>query len=114
MLRAPRGSCPAAAPSLWPPHQPTTCQGTSLFLFSESNVVRNWVFRLFGHSSTEVVLVGAIAVNCVLLALDNPSVVAGSTLHAGLNVADGVFAALFALEMGMKIVAWGAWGCGDT
>jgi hypothetical protein len=85
-----------------------------LYIFSESNALRRLLFHLVGHSITELVVFSAIIINCILLAMDNPSVVAGSTLRAGLDAADIVFATFFAVEMVVKLIAWGGWGCGDT
>jgi hypothetical protein len=52
-------------------------------------------------------------VNCILLAMDNHGVRPGSLLHMVLDATDAVFAVFFAVEMGLKLVAWGAWSCGQ-
>jgi hypothetical protein len=51
-------------------------------------------------------------VNCVLLAMDNHGVKDGSAFRAALDGTDIAFAAFFALEAVLKIIAWGLWWCG--
>ena len=50
--------------------------------------------------------------NCVLLAMDNHGVKDGSAFRAALDGTDIAFAAFFALEAVLKIIAWGLWWCG--
>ncbi len=58
-------------------------------------------------------MLALIIFNCVLLAMDNPSVTDGSTLRAVLDNTDLVFAAFFAFEMVAKLIAWGGVTCGS-
>jgi hypothetical protein len=61
----------------------------------------------------EALVVAAILTNCTLLAMDNHGVRDGSALRRVLSTADVAFAAFFAGEMGLKLVALGGWGTGQ-
>jgi hypothetical protein len=86
--------------------------GRSLFLFGEHSLPRRAAFAIVHHPVFEALVVAAILTNCTLLAMDNHSVRDGSALRHVLSTADVAFAAFFAAEMGLKLVALGGWGTG--
>ncbi len=88
------------------------CEGRALFFIPATWAPRQLLFRVVTHPITELTVLAAVVINCVMLTLDNPSVVEGSSLRHALDTADLVFAVVFAVEMGAKMVALGAWGCG--
>ena len=94
-------------------YQTVTCEGTSLALFSSTGRFRQLVFAFVRYPSFEAVVLGLILLNCVLLAMDDATVAPDSTLRVLLDWADVAFASIFAAEMVTKLVALGAWGCGD-
>ena len=89
------------------------CEGTAFGIFAPSNPLRAAVFRVVEHPLFEALLIVVITANCILLALDDAAVEARPTLRNLVNHTDYAFSAFFALEMCMKLLAWGVWGCGQ-
>ena len=85
---------------------------TSLGCLSSTHCIRRAAAVVVSHPAFEAGVLCAIVANCVLLAMDAPGVRNDSTLRAVLDSSDAAFAGLFVLEAALKLVAWGAWGCG--
>ena len=71
-----RDACHAASS-----FQTLVLQGRSLLLFSTENRLRTFLFWLVKNAYFEALVLALIIFNCVLLAMDNPSVTDGSTLR---------------------------------
>ncbi|KAG1665024.1 Voltage-dependent T-type calcium channel subunit alpha-1I [Nymphon striatum] len=74
-----------------------------LFVFAPTNKVENGLITLFIF----------IALNCITLAMERPTVPPGSNERIFLTVANYSFTVIFAFEMFVKVVAAGLW-YGDT
>ena len=71
-----RDACHAASS-----FQTLVLQGRSLLVFSTENRLRTFLFWLVKNAYFEALVLALIIFNCVLLAMDNPSVTDGSTLR---------------------------------
>ena len=72
------------------------------------------MFEMVKHPLYEGVVMAVIALNCVLLAMDDSTVAPDSSRRRLIDRTDFFFAVFFVAEMGMKMIAWGVWGCGPT
>ncbi|KAA0147079.1 hypothetical protein FNF31_07654 [Cafeteria roenbergensis] len=81
--------------------------GNALFVLPASNPLRKWLGKLVQSSRFESGILCLIVLSSVALALDSPFADPDSALSAWLGVMDIVFAALFTLEMVLKVLAFG-------
>ena len=78
---------------------------TSLYLFHERSRVRKRAWRIIRHPYFDKVVMAAIAVNCVLLAMYDPTAPDDSSWNASLAYAEHFFSAFFLGEFFVQIVA---------
>jgi hypothetical protein len=81
--------------------------GHALFVIPPTNPWRQQLAKLVQSSSFDSIILVLIIVSSILLAIDNPLYDPQSDLVAVLSVIDVVFAALFTLEMVLKILSFG-------
>ena len=89
-------------------------EGLAFGFIPPDNRARVLLFDMVKHPVYESVVMVVIVVNCLLLALDDATVTPDSLRRRVIDNSDYFFAAFFVVEMCMKLVAWGAWGCGHT
>ena len=87
-------------------------EGASFGCIPATNLFRRFLFTLVEHPLYESLVLAVIITNCVLLAMDDSTVPPASTLRLVIDNSDYVFAGFFAVEMLMKLLAWGVWNCG--
>ena len=81
-----------------------TLRHSSFFLLSGENPVRQFVLFLVNSRGFEAFIILTIAVNCVLLALDDPTSPVDAPYTA---ITELMFACIFSAEMVLKLVAMG-------
>ena len=84
---------------------PRRMEGFSFKLFSAENPVRKFCWGLIHTSTFQWFIIVAILINCVLLAMENPS--NDEETKDVMFVADWLFAMLFLAEMFLKMIAMG-------
>ncbi|KAE9244476.1 hypothetical protein PF004_g5659 [Phytophthora fragariae] len=82
-------------------------RGNSLFIFNSKSRVRQWAFKLSSNSKFETLVFTLIVISSIVLAVENPLRDPNSVLSKFILRLDEVFAALFLLEMSLKIVSLG-------
>lgn len=83
------------------------CVHSSLFLFSFGSSLRNVLVRMVNSFWFTSLILVAIILNSIFLALQDPGLSSARWLQSFLGIADYVFLGLFAVEMVVKIVAYG-------
>ena len=84
-------------------------EGRSLGLFSVNNYVRRWCFGVVDDKKFDTVIMFFIILSSLTMAFESPKVLESSTADT-LEIIDWVFTIIFALEMVMKLIAFGAVG----
>jgi len=79
----------------------------SLYLFSPTNRIRRALKWLIVQKSFDYSVLFFIALNCITLAMERPSIPPLSFEREFLNLTNYIFTVIFAIEMTMKIVASG-------
>ncbi|CAF4010709.1 unnamed protein product, partial [Rotaria sp. Silwood2] len=79
----------------------------SLYLFSPSNRLRKVFQRLIVQKSFDYLILFFIALNCITLALERPSISPISFERQFLNYTNYIFTVVFTIEMMIKIIASG-------
>ncbi|CAF3048488.1 unnamed protein product [Rotaria sp. Silwood2] len=79
----------------------------SLHLFSPSNRLRKVFQRLIVQKSFDYFILFFIALNCITLAMERPSISPTSFERQFLNYANYIFTAVFTIEMIIKVIASG-------
>ena len=97
-----------------PATQSYQLQGQSLGFIPPDNQILVLLFHLVKHPLYETVVMAVIAMNCILLAMDDATVTPDSLRRHVIDRSDYIFAVFFVAEMGTKLIAWGVWGCGHT
>ncbi|CAF1611952.1 unnamed protein product [Adineta ricciae] len=83
----------------------------SLYLFSPSNRFRQFLKRLIVRKSFDYSILFFIALNCITLAMERPSIPTHSTERYFLNITNYIFTVIFSIEMMTKVIACGLmWG----
>ncbi|GMF38757.1 unnamed protein product [Phytophthora fragariaefolia] len=81
--------------------------GRSLFLFDGDSKIRHMACYLSGHPHFDSTIFSLIVISSIALAVDNPLADPSSSLATFLKGLDKSLAIVFAIEMGIKIVAMG-------
>lgn len=81
--------------------------GNAVWLFSSSNGLRRIVHRIVSHKAFEIGVIGIVLCSSVCLALESADLDPHSKLRRVIDISDAIFVILFAIEAGMKILAWG-------
>ncbi|GAB6025910.1 hypothetical protein CHUAL_011882 [Chamberlinius hualienensis] len=81
----------------------------SLFLFPPENSFRQLCVTLAEKKWFDYTVLVFIALNCITLAMERPNIPPDSTERLFLTSANYVFTVVFAVEMFVKVVAWGLW-----
>ncbi|KAG1673046.1 Voltage-dependent T-type calcium channel subunit alpha-1I [Nymphon striatum] len=84
-----------------------------LFVFAPTNKIRIMCTWLNSRKWFDYAVLFFIALNCITLAMERPTVPPGSNERIFLTVANYSFTVIFAFEMFVKVVAAGLW-YGDT
>ncbi|CAF2632343.1 unnamed protein product [Rotaria sp. Silwood2] len=79
----------------------------SLYLFSPSNRLRKVFQRLILQKSFDYFILFFIALNCITLAMERPSISPISFERQFLNFTNYIFTAVFTIEMMIKVIASG-------
>ncbi|XP_031571362.1 voltage-dependent T-type calcium channel subunit alpha-1H-like [Actinia tenebrosa] len=81
----------------------------SLFIFSPDNKFRALNMMIYKNKWFDRVVLFFILLNCVVMALEGPSVKEGSMERRWIDIFMYIFLAIFTLEMMIKVVAKGMW-----
>ena len=84
----------------------------SLMIFSRSNPIRSYLYRMIHKMSFEYIMLGIVLLSCIELCFDDAMVVPGSKMAQAIYVLDIVFAVAFCIEAMIKIIALGLFWCG--
>ncbi|GMF17965.1 unnamed protein product [Phytophthora fragariaefolia] len=84
-----------------------TPQGRSLYIFGPYNPVRRFAWNVVTHPRFDSAILGLVIVSTACVALDNPLSAPGSTFVVVVGYVDSLFAAIFVLEVMIKIIAQG-------
>ncbi|CAF1520054.1 unnamed protein product [Rotaria magnacalcarata] len=79
----------------------------SLYIFSSENRLRKALKRLIVKKSFDYSILFFIALNCITLAMERPSIPVTSHERQFLNITNIIFTIIFTIEMMMKILASG-------
>ncbi|CAF3704659.1 unnamed protein product [Adineta steineri] len=79
----------------------------SLYLFSPNNRFRQFLKRLIVRKSFDYSILLFIALNCITLAMERPSIPPNSTERQFLNITNYIFTVIFSIEMMTKVIAGG-------
>ena len=93
--------------------QHPVCEGVALGLFPDASRIRQAAFGLVTSKHFEGVVGALILANCVVLALDGPSVADGSSFRRSMDGLELALTALFFAELTTKLIAFGAWSNGQ-
>eukprot|EP00755_Sulcionema_specki_P036080 Sspe_Gene.22096::Locus_8356_Transcript_1_1_Confidence_1.000_Length_6454::g.22096::m.22096/K04854/CACNA1G; voltage-dependent calcium channel T type alpha-1G len=83
------------------------CTEQSLGCLPASNPFRRAMIRLMDHPKFDPVILTVIMLNCITLAMADPSLADVETIQNILNVAEYFFLIIFTLEASVKIIALG-------
>jgi hypothetical protein len=84
--------------------------GDALFLFGPDNAFRIACWRLVNHSAFETFVQLLILLSSLTLVVDNPRTDEGDVISAILEYSNLAFAIVFAIEMTLKVIAFGLVG----
>ncbi|GMF20747.1 unnamed protein product [Phytophthora lilii] len=84
-----------------------TPQGRSLFIFGPYNPLRRFAWNIVSHPRFDSAILGFVIASTVCVALDNPLSAPDDTFVVVVGYVDSVLAAIFVLEVIIKIVAQG-------
>ncbi|KAE9253486.1 hypothetical protein PF002_g3305 [Phytophthora fragariae] len=84
-----------------------TPQGRSLYIFGPYNPLRKFAWNIVSHPRFDSAILGFVIASTACVALDNPLSAPDSTFVVVVGYVDSVFAAIFVLEVVIKIIARG-------
>jgi hypothetical protein len=82
-------------------------EGYSLMIFSVKNPIRMYAYRLIHLKLFEYLILIVINISTIQLAIDNPLNDPAGILEQNLYKIDIITTAIFAFEIGLKIVCFG-------
>jgi hypothetical protein len=80
--------------------------GKAFWLLEENHPARLWIFDCITTKQYDYVMLGIVALNCLMMVIEGPHVKAGSTMDTALYWSDVGFTIVFGLEVAAKSCAY--------